>query len=464
MWDRKKGKKKPLSVTKAMGLTKRKVTLKLMEDVVSRKACFKKRLSGLLKKMDELRKLCNIDACAIIFGPGDTGPTLWPSPLVARQLLDRFEEVPEVDRFRNMVDQQTYMLKKTKKIEDQLGRLKQRNEEKEMSIFMHQIYHDGKSLSDFDPSELKRLLCYVEEKLKIVRKKISHFEEVSPRPPPPPTSRPLHNGTDSRINKDDLQLPNQQSFLDLEMLPPSNFGGLIGGNDSGSGVSFQDNIVGGLTGGINDPGSGTFLPPGNFGGLNCEGDHFGSKMLPQGNSGGLNGENGHSGQLPQGNFRGLNGESGDHSQVFPKGDFGALDVESDSMVLPQGNFMSLNGESNAGLLYGSPIGGSDMTSLSPNSFEENTNGTKMGMQQHYENQGGSIDNKGLWCHQNNFGGADNTNIGTDMGRFRANFVNINKVKNLNPELPSHGDLACSSDHEGRDIEMPISLEEFFSWK
>lgn len=98
-----------------------------------------------------------------------------------------------------MVDQRAYLLEKIRRTKNQLAKLKQRNEEKEMSIFMYQIYHDGKSLSDFEPNELKRLLCYVEKMLKKVRERINQLEEaaLSPNPPPP------KNEIDSIINTND---------------------------------------------------------------------------------------------------------------------------------------------------------------------------------------------------------------------------------------------------------------------
>jgi hypothetical protein len=39
---------------------------------------------------------------------------------------------------------------KTEKIEGQLAKLKERNDENEISIFMHQIYNEVKSLSKFE--------------------------------------------------------------------------------------------------------------------------------------------------------------------------------------------------------------------------------------------------------------------------------------------------------------------------
>ena len=58
-----------------------------------------------------------------------------------------------------------YKREKIERLERHVAKLKEKNYQKEMSIFMHQIYHERKSLSDFEVSDLRRLLCYVEAKI-----------------------------------------------------------------------------------------------------------------------------------------------------------------------------------------------------------------------------------------------------------------------------------------------------------
>ncbi|XP_057740527.1 agamous-like MADS-box protein AGL11 [Arachis stenosperma] len=47
---------------------KRRVKLQLIDDMNSRKATFRKRRAGLLKKLEQLAILCDIQACIAIFG------------------------------------------------------------------------------------------------------------------------------------------------------------------------------------------------------------------------------------------------------------------------------------------------------------------------------------------------------------------------------------------------------------
>ncbi|RDX69910.1 MADS-box transcription factor PHERES 2, partial [Mucuna pruriens] len=351
---------------------------KLIEDLASRKVCYRKGRTSLLKKVKELTTLCDVDACAIVYGPGDKVPLVWPSRDKTKELLDKFENAPLSDRRRKNVNQQVYIEQKNKKIENQIVKLKEKNVEKDMSNFMHKIHDDGKSLSDFDASDLCRLLYYVERKLERVRVKAAHSQQqLSPNPPTPPVS--LQNDIDFWANLDEQVL--EQSFLDLLK------------EDGMMNSGFDNNI-----------GSNMGLPPFP--------QHLGDVDMV----------------LPQDNIEGFN--LGDIDMVLPPGNFGGLIDESglESGVLPQGNFIDLNGHSDSGLLYGSSsseiggsdiwpiygnfggtIGGSDMM-LPFSNFEGNICGTFMG---------GSINNIGLWSHQRNFG----------VGSSNPNFVGTNKSAN-----------------------------------
>ena len=429
-----RGENHPIEAT---SVTKRKVTLKLIEHKASRKACYKKRQAGFLKKMQEITTLCNIDACAIIFGPGDTSPMVWPSPTVAKHLLQRFQNTPEMERFKKTVNHRAYMQEKTKRIQRQLVKLKESNNKKEMSIFMHQIYHDGKSLSDFEDNDLRRLLNYVEEKLKVVRQRISHFEQsLSPNPPPPSISCPQDNRVQNDIDSwfdIDEQVSEPQSALDL--------------------VKDANQINGGI--GFNYESDSVMLPLGNFGGLIGESD---STVLSHGNFGGLNGET-DLGVSPQVNFRDL-GVEVDHSMLSSQGNFSALNVESDLLGLHQGNFGGNNGEENLGLLHGnstSEIGAGSSIWLPYGHFGSTFGGNYIrNIGQHNENYGGHINNAGLWCNPSNFGA---NNGEAAMGELNANFAGSNNGRNLNTDLLTNEKFANSS--EGVDFEIPTSFEENF---
>ncbi|WVZ07809.1 hypothetical protein V8G54_021155 [Vigna mungo] len=192
---------------------RKKVTLKLIENFVARKARYRKIRENLLKKVEDLTTLCDVNACAMIYGPGDDVPTVWPSHDIAKELLDKFENAPLPERLKKNVTPQLYIDQMNRKIEKQVMKLKKKNDEKDMSNFLHKI-HDGKSLSDLDATDIRRLLCYVEAKLKCVGVKVHISEQqLSTKTPTPLVSFPLHNDIDSCSNIDQ-QVFQQKSSLD----------------------------------------------------------------------------------------------------------------------------------------------------------------------------------------------------------------------------------------------------------
>ncbi|XP_061362485.1 agamous-like MADS-box protein AGL80 [Gastrolobium bilobum] len=387
-------------------LTKRKITSELIQDYGTRRSVYRKRREGLLKKMKEITTLCGIDACIIIYGPGDDVPMMWPSAEVTKQLLIRYRGLPEMDRFRNVVTQWSYMQEKTRKMEAELKRINERNNEREMLIFIHEIYKEGKPLSAFHVRDLERLLAYVQGKMKNAQKRIGHVVQPSlpassslPLVPVSCSSLPnmvveeqvpeqqptlnlvnigvaqMNNVFDSSnmnlqprtyVGNVDTVLPQGNfsgfnSTSDSGILPPGYFGGLINGDNDYLRMLSQSNFVG-FNAESHHSGL-EVLPQATFGGFNVDNDHLlsqgnfggfsevsvpsGLEALPQGNFGDLNGLSDHLNVLPQGNFGHFNEESVPTGlEPLPQANFGDLNVLSDDLsVLPQGNFGSFNAES-----------------------------------------------------------------------------------------------------------------------
>jgi hypothetical protein len=191
----------------------------LIEKITRRKRWYKERLNMRFTKRGQMTTLCGIQACPVVFCPGDTRSSISSSHDLSEDLVHKFESVSV--QSINMTDQLTYLKEKGKKLEEELAKINKDNEETLMGVFMHQIENEGKSLDDFDDSEINRLLNFVLEKLKMVRKIRMSFENVAlplnnPPPSPPPMACALgnENGPDSGVTIDEKVL-NQQLQLDL---------------------------------------------------------------------------------------------------------------------------------------------------------------------------------------------------------------------------------------------------------
>ncbi|KAK5813509.1 hypothetical protein PVK06_028960 [Gossypium arboreum] len=60
-------------------MTRKKINLAYITNDLARKAAYKKRKKGLMKKVCELGTLYGIDACTIINNPYESQPKVWPS-------------------------------------------------------------------------------------------------------------------------------------------------------------------------------------------------------------------------------------------------------------------------------------------------------------------------------------------------------------------------------------------------
>ena len=78
-------------------MTRKKVKLAYISNDSARKATFKKRKKGLMKKVSELSTLCGIEACAIVYSPYDAQPEVWPSPITVQLMLSQFKNMPKME-------------------------------------------------------------------------------------------------------------------------------------------------------------------------------------------------------------------------------------------------------------------------------------------------------------------------------------------------------------------------------
>lgn len=137
-----------------------KVNLAYIEDDSARKTTFKKRKSGLMKKADELSTLCGVEGCAILYNPYDPQPNVWPAELEARNVLERFRNIPEVEQSRRMMNQETFTTQMFTKVQEQVVKEQKQNERKKMTNVMFPCLNVNKiqNLSLADLNEMGNLV------------------------------------------------------------------------------------------------------------------------------------------------------------------------------------------------------------------------------------------------------------------------------------------------------------------
>ncbi|KAJ4706292.1 agamous-like MADS-box protein AGL80 [Melia azedarach] len=155
-------------------MTRKKVKLAYIPSDSARKATFKKRKKGLMKKVSELSTLCGIEACAIIFSPFDGEPEIWPSPVSVRHMLSQFKNMPKMEQSKKMVNQDSFLKQRIARANEQLKRQRKDNREKEITKVMFKgLTTVGKLLQqDLNMLDLNDLGWIVEQNLKEISKRM----------------------------------------------------------------------------------------------------------------------------------------------------------------------------------------------------------------------------------------------------------------------------------------------------
>ncbi|KAJ4886110.1 AGAMOUS-like 46 [Raphanus sativus] len=117
-------------------MTGKKLNLAYISNDSVRKRTLNKRKKGLLKKLDELKILCDVDMCAVIYSPYNSTPEVWPSNSEVHKVMEKFEKVPEEERTKRLVNHEEYLIQAITKVKSKIQRLTEDNNDKLMKELM----------------------------------------------------------------------------------------------------------------------------------------------------------------------------------------------------------------------------------------------------------------------------------------------------------------------------------------
>ena len=159
-------------------MARKKVRLAWIASDSARRACFRKRRAGLLKKVMELSTLCGVEAAIVVFCPDDE-PAFWPSKPAVEQLFRRYEEIPVMERSKKMLSQENFLRERIAKIREQTSKCLKRVVEMEMNDLVYQIVN-GNRMYELPISDLTNVMRFLEEKNSEIRKRAQHLHEFPP--------------------------------------------------------------------------------------------------------------------------------------------------------------------------------------------------------------------------------------------------------------------------------------------
>ncbi|XP_061356948.1 agamous-like MADS-box protein AGL80 [Gastrolobium bilobum] len=157
-------------------MTRKKVELTYITNDSKRKAAFKKRKDGLMKKINEISTLCGIEACAIIYDPNDPKPEVWPSPCGVQSVVSRFRRMPEVEQSKKMLNHESFLRQRIQKAQEQLKKQINENRKKEMTHLMFQYLGAGKIFDNANMTDLNDISWLIDQNLKDIERKINQSQ------------------------------------------------------------------------------------------------------------------------------------------------------------------------------------------------------------------------------------------------------------------------------------------------
>ncbi|CAO2180206.1 unnamed protein product [Urochloa humidicola] len=145
-------------------MARKKVNLQWISNTLIRRATFKRRCKGLMKKASELTTLCGAKACVVVYGEGKVQPEVWPSVEEARQLLTRYRNMPDLPNFKKVANQKDFLSSRLAKLRAQVSKSESENHEREALDLLHERMNRRRFLFDASTKELTRLQKIVQER------------------------------------------------------------------------------------------------------------------------------------------------------------------------------------------------------------------------------------------------------------------------------------------------------------
>lgn len=153
----------------------------------SRKTSYKKRKQSLMKKLDELSILCDLQACAIIKDPFEPKVEVWPKDNVAFQnVLNQFMTMSAIEKSKKMTNNESYIKKRIRKVEEQLNKQIMMNRDTVVANMLAECLIGKLSPADLNLTDLNSLVSMIGNKITEIVERIELLKGADPAAPPPP--------------------------------------------------------------------------------------------------------------------------------------------------------------------------------------------------------------------------------------------------------------------------------------
>ncbi|MCD7463427.1 hypothetical protein HAX54_050564 [Datura stramonium] len=153
-------------------MPRKKVKLAFIENIIERKASYKKRQKGLLKKAHELNTLCDVEMTVIISSPYHNEPAVFPNNDVAINTFTKFRNLPELEKLKNMTTQEKFTKQRTEKIDEQMRKVRKENRVREFTNKMYEMLNGEDIHIGMHPYDLNDLSYVINQNIKHIHEAI----------------------------------------------------------------------------------------------------------------------------------------------------------------------------------------------------------------------------------------------------------------------------------------------------
>ncbi|XP_058768465.1 agamous-like MADS-box protein AGL80 [Vicia villosa] len=155
---------------------RRRVKLAFMVNDSARKITYTKRKKSLIKKIDEITTLCGIEACAIVYSDFHSEPEIWPSPWEVQRVVTKFRSYSDFEKGKKMLNQESFLMQRIVKSQEQLAKLQKSNWEVEKSLILFQCLGKENFIDTLNTNALNDLAYDINEKLEKVTSKMNELD------------------------------------------------------------------------------------------------------------------------------------------------------------------------------------------------------------------------------------------------------------------------------------------------
>ncbi|KAL1215350.1 MADS-box transcription factor PHERES 2 [Cardamine amara subsp. amara] len=154
---------------------KRKMKWSFIQNETSRKATFKKRKKGLLKKLTELVTLCDVKACAVILSSYDSNPETWPSKEGVEEVVSDFMKLSMEEQSKKMMNQEAFIRQRIAKEQEKLQKLCEENRNSEIQNFMFDCLKGKIDVHHLDERSRRDLTYGIDKYLSMLKRRAESF-------------------------------------------------------------------------------------------------------------------------------------------------------------------------------------------------------------------------------------------------------------------------------------------------